>query len=476
MSLDNIKKEKSEAHIKLLSKTIFELESDYEDKIHELSLIRQIGEMFHYAIDLHEASQKIVNILYDEMLSDNCSLMLFDEQANELELYAIKSKVVFENSEEDYTPRIGKRFKIGEGAAGWALEQRKIVLIQDIAKDERFVAYDKTAVEVNSLVCIPLLNNDKPDGVINISYNMRDSIPRASINIFNILMHIIGYGIGNIRLLAELKDANLSLKDTNENLHKTLAELHKTQQYIFNTEELSSVGILAAGIAHEFNNIFAAIQGYSEISLLNTDLKDHQKNFKTIIKLSNRATKIIENLLDFSRKPLLKKKNVNLNKEIRSIIYFVKPELNSRGITVKKNLHKIPNITCDLSQLSRVFLHLISNARDAMEDKGGTLTVLTKKVKDWVEVVFSDTGKGIEPNILKNIYDPFVTTKGAFGGGSQPGIGLGLSVAYGIIKNHKGEIVITSSVGRGTEVSLRLPVEAKETKPQKKPKKKPSRR
>lgn len=452
------KTNKLEMHVKVLSRTLSDLEMNFEEKVRELSLLRQIGDLFYYVIDLHEACQKIVDIIYDEFLPDNCSIMLYDHNSKELELYAIKSKVIFETDEENYSPRIGKKFKIGEGAAGRAVEQRKVISIGDISKDKRFTIYDETGVNVKSLICIPLLIQNKPDGVINISYNQPNILPREKLHIFDLLMQIIGHGIGNIRLFDEIKDANKSLQDTNENLHITLAELHKTQQYIFNSEELSGIGIFAAGIAHEFNNIFAGILGYSELSLINTNMKEHKRNFETIIKLSNRASKIIENLLDFSRKPVLKKTKANINSELKSILEFVGPELKNTGIKIKKYFGKIPNIECDLSKMSRVFLHLISNARDGMEETGGTLTIKTKKGAKWVEILVADDGKGIEPNILKNIFDPFVTTKGAFGGSTQPGTGLGLSVAYGIVKNHGGEIEISSTVGTGTEVTIRLPI------------------
>ncbi len=112
-------------------------------------------------------------------------------------------------------------------------------------------------------------------------------------------------------------------------------------------------------------------------------------------------------------------------------------------------------------------MHLIANARDAMEENGGILKIRTRTVRSTVEIIFSDTGKGIEELIIKNIFNPFVTTKGPLGGGSQPGKGLGLSVAYGIIKSHNGDIKIASDAGSGTTVSVNLPVKTMTKKPQK---------
>ncbi len=130
-----------------------------------------------------------------------------------------------------------------------------------------------------------------------------------------------------------------------------------------------------------------------------------------------------------------------------------------KGINIRTFHESIPHVLCDLNQIAQVILHIVTNARDAMEEDGGTLSIQSRQERSNVVIEISDTGIGIEEEILKNIFDPFVTTKGPFGGGHQPGKGLGLSVAYGIIKNHGGNIKIKSKVGIGTTVSLHLPVD-----------------
>lgn len=465
MSSEKVKK--LEKRVSLLSKTLSDLENSYEEKVHELSFLRKIGDLLAYVFDIHEACQKIVDLLYDEMLPDNCSMLLLNHQKGELELYAVKSKTTFDHENESYILDIGKKFKIGEGTAGWVLMQKQVVYIPDTSLDERFIHFDEMRVEIQSLICIPLLNQDKPEGVINISYSKKHAVPKERINFLNILMNDLGLAIGNIRLFDELKETNLSLQETNENLRQTFTELHKTQQYIFNSLKMSGISVLAAGIAHEFNNIFAAIMGYSELSLLSANAEEHKKSFKAIFKLSNRALQVIKKLLAFAGRHQMIKTKINLHTELQSILNLVKSELTKNGIKVKTSFGKSHFVVCDINQISQVFLHLISNARDSMED-GGTLSIGTRQIDNWVKITFEDTGKGIEPSLLKNIFDPFVTTKGAFGGGEQPGLGLGLSAAYGIVKSHDGDIDITSEVGSGTKVTVRLPRITKDTKKSKK--------
>ena len=458
---------KLEKRISSLSKTLSDLENSYEEKVHELSFLRKIGDLLIYVFDIHEACQKIVDLLYDEMLPDNCSILLLNHQKGELELFAVESKTTFDIENESYILEVGKKFKLGEGVAGWVLEQKQVVYIPDTSLDERFIYFEEMRVEIQSLICIPLLNQDKPEGVINISYCKKHAVPVERIHFLNILMNDVGLAIGNIRLFDELKETNRSLQETNENLRQTFTELHKTQQYIFNSLKMSGISVLAAGIAHEFNNIFAAIMGYSELSLLSTDIEENKKSFKAIFKLSNRALQVIKKLLDFAGRHQITKTKINIHTELQSIVNLVKSELTKNCIEVKTSFGKTSYVVGDINQISQVFLHLISNARDSMED-GGTLSISTRQTDNCVEITFEDTGKGIEPSLLKNIFDPFVTTKGAFGGGEQPGLGLGLSAAYGIIKSHEGDIDITSEVGSGTKVTVRLPLHKSNAKPSKK--------
>jgi signal transduction histidine kinase len=425
-------------------------------------MLRQMGDSLVYIFDMQEACQKIVNILFDDLLPDNCSLMLYDYHTQTLELYVVKSRIPFKPDTDKFAAQIGHRFKVGEGAAGWSLEQKRIVYIPDTEHDERFVHLQPLPTNLRSIICIPLIDQQKPEGVINISYSAPNAFPAERIPFLNILMQDIGLFIGNIRLFSDLKRANLALQETNDNLHKILLELHKTQQYIFNSERLSGVNLLAAGIAHEFNNIFAAIMGYSELCLLKPDLDEHKRTFETVIKLSHRATTIVTNLLTFAGKERMLKTNINLNNELRLILDFVRPELEKSSIIVKKRFGDIPFVICDRNQISRVFLHIISNAKDAMEPNGGILSIRTRPKDDMVIITISDTGKGIEPHILRNIFKPFATTKGSFGGGRQNGIGMGLSVSYGIIKSHGGNISVSSKIGSGTSIKITLPHSKKE--------------
>ncbi len=139
---------------------------------------------------------------------------------------------------------------------------------------------------------------------------------------------------------------------------------------------------------------------------------------------------------------------------------LVEVDLRKSRIVVVRELDPVLPTICDLGQLSQVVLNLVTNARDAMKPQGGTLTIGLRERDGAIEISVVDTGTGIPEEIRDKIFEPFVTTKGALGGSQTPGTGLGLSVSYGIVRDHGGEILVASEVGRGTTMTVRLPMAA----------------
>lgn len=123
----------------------------------------------------------------------------------------------------------------------------------------------------------------------------------------------------------------------------------------------------------------------------------------------------------------------------------------------------IPEITCDLGELSGVVLNMLTNARDAMKPKGGTLTIEIEKKRDNIEIIFTDSGCGIPDSIKGRIFEPFVTTKGALGQSEIPGTGLGLFLSYGIISRYHGEIKVKSEMGKGSKFTIKIPISKNQT-------------
>jgi two-component system NtrC family sensor kinase len=224
------------------------------------------------------------------------------------------------------------------------------------------------------------------------------------------------------------------------------------EQRLVQADKLSSIGLLAAGVAHEVNTPLAVISTYAQM-LAKQVANDDQKSIllDKIAKQTFRASEIVNSLLNFSRTSTTLFGDVDLNKVIRETMSLLEHQIQKVGVEVKLDLAGgLPSVHGNAGKLQQVFLNLFLNARDAM-DGGGVLAVRTWAEESGARVDVSDTGHGIPPEHLQRIYDPFFTTKGM-----RKGTGMGLAVTYGIVQEHKGSIEVSSRQG-GTRFHLRLP-------------------
>ena len=226
-------------------------------------------------------------------------------------------------------------------------------------------------------------------------------------------------------------------------------------------DKLSSIGLLAAGVAHEVNTPLAVISSYTQ--MLAKQLQgDPQKSglLEKITRQTFRASEIVNNLLNFSRTSGTEFADVDVNKVILDTLALLEHQFKTAKIQVRSELTPAMSaIQGNPGRLQQVFLNLFLNAKDAMPG-GGTLSVATSN-GDLVSVRVSDTGSGISPEHVHRIYDPFFTTKHAPKEGQSRGTGLGLSVTYGIIQEHAGKIRVESHPGSGTTFALDFPLSRK---------------
>ncbi|MGO9324147.1 MAG: ATP-binding protein [Terracidiphilus sp.] len=221
-------------------------------------------------------------------------------------------------------------------------------------------------------------------------------------------------------------------------------------------DKLSSIGLLAAGVAHEINTPLAVISSYAQ--MLAKQLRGDARLGPVLDKITQqsfRAAEIANGLLNFSRTSTTEFRSTDLNQVVRDTLSLLEHQFKTAQILVDLDLaEELPPIHGNPGKLQQVFLNLLLNAKDAMPG-GGRLTIATL-VNSHVEAVISDSGSGIAPENLKRIYDPFFTTKNM--PGDRRGTGLGLSVSYGIIQEHAGKIHVESAVGSGTTFHLEFPL------------------
>ena len=219
-------------------------------------------------------------------------------------------------------------------------------------------------------------------------------------------------------------------------------------------DKLSSIGLLAAGVAHEVNTPLAVISTYAQM-LAKRMNGDEQKTIllDKIAKQTFRASEIVNSLLNFSRTSTLDWSEVSLNRVVRDTASLIEHQLEKARVTVAFQLDEtLGQIKGNQGKMQQVFLNLFLNARDAMEG-GGVLTIRSFSDGDLAHIEVADTGGGISPEHVDRIFDPFFTTKGA-----KKGTGLGLSVSYGIVQEHGGSIDVSSSPTQGTRFRLDFPL------------------
>jgi signal transduction histidine kinase len=309
-------------------------------------------------------------------------------------------------------------------------------------------------ITIKNYVIIWLVNNNELIGALFALNKTKGDFLEEDQNILGILANNISVALENIRLYNDLQ--------------YQMEELKNTQRQLIEAEKLTALGTLAGGIAHDFNNILCGMIGY--LAILKKNRLPGEQEYEilnTIEQAGFRAASLIKQLLTFARQEMFELQPVDINENINNVVTLVKNTV-SKLITISLKLDaSLPGILGDPAQLEQVIMNLCVNARDAMPD-GGNLLIESEEVHldenfcqqhsdatpgHFIKVTVSDSGTGIDANVLSRIFEPFFTTK-EFGKGT----GLGLSMVYGIVRSHNGFCTIKSKEGEGTDFSFYLPI------------------
>jgi len=315
------------------------------------------------------------------------------------------------------------------------LERRRVNEI--ILGSKRFMLYSFWAILILSLL---------------ISHYISQKIVRSLRGIEAMTKSISGGNFNRIEGL-QTKDELGAVVSAINSMSEELA--HREEQ-IIQSKKLASLGILTAGVAHEItnplNNISMIAQTYDEM-YDKLEEQDRKSFMQRVEAETERIRKIVKNLLDFSKPKEAHPREADINTVIQKTLMLVQNMIDVSGIETSLQLHTdLPHVFVDEHQIEQVLVNLITNAVQAMSE-GGWLVISSRSHNhgESVEIGVCDTGKGIPPEFVPHIFDPFFSTKG------DGGTGLGLSVSYGIIKNHGGEIRVESKVGVGTTFTVELP-------------------
>jgi GAF domain-containing protein/CheY-like chemotaxis protein len=413
----------------------------YEDslsKIKQLTILHEMGKTLSSTLDLDELLKKALELLREHWGYALCGIFFLDREKNELYL----KQVIGRNLEEVKN----LRFRVGvDGIVGWVAQTGEPLYVPDVSEDSRYIP---GSLEGKSEAAFPLKVRDQVIGVLDIESREFRGFDDEDLKVLSSFASQASISIENAQLFSDLK--------------QTLKELKQAQDQIIQTEKLRAMGEMASGVAHDFNNVLAVILGNIQLllhQLNHLSPEEIRERLRIIERSSKDGAETVRRIQEFTGVRRDKEFTpLSINEIIGEVISITQPrwkdQAQKRGIQIEliSKLEEMPMILGNPSELREVLTNIIFNAVDAMPE-GGKLTLSTyHRAEGWVEVRIADTGIGMTKEVKRKVFDPFFTTKGVTNSG------LGMSVSYGIIKRHGGEILIESELGRGTTFILRLPL------------------
>ena len=385
---------------------------------------------------LDRTAERVLEIIK----ADRALIMLVDDQSGVLLPQATRQRKGLKYGDEiSFSKTISRRvFETGES-----------ILTSDAMKDDRFQSSDSIILHrIRSTLCVPVKTKDRILGIIHVdTLGKVMGFSQEDLELLAAMGHQIGIAVENAKLVTDLKKANVELKDQ--------------QAKLIEAEKLALLGKIAGGVAHEINNPIMSVLGFTGMACkrLKDGVPAPEKANECIHYLNvvqeeaQRCIQIVENISQFYRRKQSDMAATDVNTVIESALNIASFHMNHGHIDIVRDLRPdLPSIMANRGLLQQVLVNIILNARDAME-QGGTLTVATGlENPPWVAIRISDTGCGIKPEDIQNVFVPLFTTKG-----EGKGTGLGLSISRDIIKSHKGTIEVESILGKGTAFTIRLP-------------------
>ena len=338
-----------------------------------------------------------------------------------------------------------KRLKLGEGIAGSVIQNGRPMIVEDVEKERRFSdRFDKeTGFKTRSLICVPLFIREKTTGALQV-INKKNGGPftEEDLDLLTALAQQIAVALDNAKLYERLE----------ESFKLTAEELKATQQKLIRSERLAALANLVQGVSHEVRNPIMSIGGFAARMKAGLGKKHKFRRYLDIIlQETSRLEKLVQEVKELAGMHTAYPQPANMSNLLSTAIENFSPALFQKSIHLETDIEKgLPPITVDKAQIVRALKNIVQNSVEAMPS-GGTLKLRAREVDSHIQIVIEDSGIGIGEDELDSILDPFVTSKTA-------GAGLGLTMVYQIVMNHQGEIDIKSRGGRGTKVTLDLPL------------------
>lgn len=329
------------------------------------------------------------------------------------------------------------------------------MLVNDVSQSPLYRSIE--GWDAGSELCVPLKDGERVMGLMDIESSSKNAFGQNDFMALESLAGILSSVISNADQYQRSQATVHQLRQTQQELQTRIEAQLEAERRLIQAEKLAAVGEMAAGIAHELNNPLTTVTGFTELVL--DEMSDNEENrpdLELVLREARRARDVVRRLLDFSRRSESERTRVDLNELLDDVLSLTSHLMHTSGVHLDVALSKnLPWVSVDRNQMKQVFLNLFHNALQAMPT-GGQLFIRSaarqRNGRKWVTASIQDTGAGITPEHKERIFEPFFTTKS-----NQGGTGLGLSVTYGIVADHGGEIEVESEVGQGTSFTVWLP-------------------
>ncbi|BAY87090.1 serine/threonine protein kinase with two-component sensor domain [Calothrix parasitica NIES-267] len=486
----------------------------------DLESVIKASQSLSEQIQMEELLSTLMKVIMENTGASKCALILSKNANLDLELTAISCNhnISSNPTELPYAP-LDSTDKVPVRLINYVKRIKETIVI-DNAATEKFLAVDSYIIreQPKSILCMPIINQGKFFGILYLENRLTLGVFSPNrIKLLNLITNQAAISLKNAILYNNLVEAkedleiyNQSLEEkvglrtqelneNNQRLKKTLKELQSTQSQLIQTEKMSSLGKMVAGISHEINNPVNFIHGnishaskyvkyllemiaiyqqeFTESNCVVAEksteidlffiLEDLPKILNSIEAGTSRIQDIVLGLRNFSRLDEAEMKSVDIHEGIENTLMILQHRFKSKDnfpkIQLIKEYGQLPEVTCYPSQLNQVFMSIIVNGIDALEElprkgqirENPIIRISTQLLdSNTVRILIADNGSGIEQKVQEKIFDPFFTTKPV---GS--GIGLGLSISYQIIvEKHKGHLICNSIVGEGTEFLIEIPI------------------
>ena len=426
------------------------LHEEAEGRARNLGLIHEVVQQVIGLTDAGEVAEITSDLLARYFEYELCSVFIADENGD-------LTIAGFGGTSPNVVKRAMKSFEypLSGGITGHVFETGEGLLVNDVLQEKRYHAIK--GWQAGSEMCVAIRDGENVLGIIDVESSSRNAFTHNDFIALESLAGILASVVTSADQYQRLQITISQLRSIQVELRARMEAQRSAENRLVQAAKLAAVGEMAAAIAHELNNPLTSVTGFAELALSDiSEGSETRKDLEIVMREAGRARDVVRRLLDFARQSESTRARASLNDVVEDVVALSRHLIHTSGVTLTLNLEEsLPWVLVDVNQMKQVLLNLIHNALQAMPN-GGDLTIATEATsrggREWIRVSVSDTGVGIPKADQTRIFEPFYTTKG-----DQGGTGLGLSVTYGIVTDHGGQIDVESQPGAGSKFSVWLP-------------------